>query len=95
MAEVVRQKNKKINKNRIISLIIFVCSIACLIYCGSVIYTFASSKRENSKLTKQKENLSLKYQYYRTMLEHDDYKVIIQENGYCYEVGNDKVYKCR
>lgn len=94
MAAVVREKTKKVNRNRIISVVILICSICCLIYCGSVIYNFVIEKRENSKLEKEQKSLALKYEYYKTVLEHDNYKIIVQEKGYCYEVGTNKTYKC-
>ena len=94
MSEVIRQKNKKININRIISITILVCSIICLTYCGSVIANYVTTKKENSKLVKEKNNLALKYEYYKTLLEKESYKVIISEGNYCYEVDSNRTYKC-
>ena len=95
MSEVIRQKNKKINKNRIISIVILICSLACLIYCGGAIYDYALAKKQNLKLNNQKEDLALKYEYYKTLLEEEHYKVVIEDGGYCYEADSHKTYKCR
>ena len=94
MSEVVRQKRNGISRNRIISIIILICSIVCLIYCGGVIADYTITKRENTRLNKQKDNLALKYEYYRTLVEEDDYKVIISDGKYCYEADSNKTYKC-
>ena len=95
MSEVVRQKNKKVNKNRIISIVVLICSIACLIYCGAVVYDYTLAKSKNAKLNDEKEDLALKYEYYKTLLEEDNYKVVIEDNGYCYVADTGKTYKCR
>lgn len=94
MAKVEREKRNIWNVQRISSIVILFAACLCFVYSFNSLYGYFKAKQENKELLQQKKDLLEEYEMYQSLIEDHNWKIIIQEKGYCYDPTSNSFYKC-
>lgn len=94
MAQVERKKRNIWTTQRISSIIIICAAALGFIYSFEAGVSYFKTKQEHKELLQQKQELLAEYEMYQSLIGDHNSKIIIQENGYCYDTSSNAFYRC-